>query len=133
MINRLAPMLLSPILLALTLSPSSSWAYGGGGGGAASCAEAKFYDETPARNSALPSLGDIAIVASDNTEIPSLVMQVNGKTIKPEVTQRRSGEWELKAKLPEPITQPGKVRITLSAKSKEGCATFFPYYLEIKQ
>jgi hypothetical protein len=38
----------------------------------------------------------------------------------------------LKVHLPEPINQAGKVQITLTAKSKEGCSTFFPYYLEIK-
>ena len=131
--KRFANWLLTPILFGLALNSVSVWAYGGGGGGAASCAEAKFYDESPARNSVLSSVSDIAIVASDNTEIPSLELQVNGKQVKPDVSQRRSGEWDLKVKLPEPITQAGKVRVTLSAKSKEGCSTFFPYYLEIKQ
>ncbi|MCX7109521.1 MAG: hypothetical protein NTX45_05195 [Proteobacteria bacterium] len=126
-------LLLAPLFFGLALNSASAWAYGSGGGGAASCAEAKFYDESPARNSVLPSVSEIALVASDNTEIPSLELQVNGKPMKPEMSQRRSGEWDLKVKLPEPITQAGKVRVTLTAKSKEGCTTFFPYYLEIKQ
>ena len=131
--NKLAVLLLAQACLALSLTPSSAWAYGSGGGGAASCAEAKFYDETPARNSVVPSLSDIALVASDNTVIATLDLQVNGKPVKPEATQRRSGEWDLKVHLPEPITQTGKVRVTLTAKSKEGCETFFPYYLVIGQ
>ncbi len=120
-------------LFLLSLAASTAWGYGGGGSGSASCSEAKFYDESPARNSKLASLSDINLVASDNTEISSLDLQVNGKPLKPEVKQRRSGEWELKAHLAEPISQPGKVRITVTAKSKEGCESFFPYYLIIGQ
>lgn len=130
--NKTAIALLAQACLALSLAPSAVWAYGSGSS-AASCAEAKFYDEMPARNSTVPSLSDLAVVASDNTVIASLDWQVNGKPVKPEVSQRRSGEWDLKAHLPEPITQAGKVRITLAAKSKEGCETFFPYYLVVGQ
>jgi hypothetical protein len=126
-------MLMAPVFLGLALNYTYSWAYGSGGGGAASCSEAKFYDESPTRNSVLPSVSEIALVASDNTEIASLELSVNGIPLKPEVSQRRSGEWDLKVKLPEPITQAGKVRITLAAKSKEGCSTFFPYFLVVKQ
>lgn len=124
--------LLAQVFLALSLHASPAQAYGGGGGGTASCAEAKFYDESPARDSQLASLDGIALVASDNTEIASLDLQVNGKPVRAETSRRRSGEWEVKARLPEPITQAGKVRITLTAKSKEGCETFFPYYLTVK-
>ncbi len=115
----------------LALAATSAWGYGGGGGSAASCSEAKFYDESPVRNSKLASLSDINLVASDNTEIATLDLQVNGESLQPELTQRRSGEWDLKAHLPEPITQAGRVRITVTAKSKEGCETFFPYYLTV--
>ena len=120
------------LCLTLALNPAFVWAYGSGGGGAASCAEAKFYDENPARNSVLPSVSEIALVASDNTEIATLELNVNGNLVKPEVSQRRSGEWDVKYKLPEPITLAGKVRVTLAAKSKEGCAAFFPYFLVVK-
>jgi len=129
--NKTAAILLAQTFLVLSLNSPSVWAYGSNGGGAASCAEAKFYDETPTRNSKLSSLSDISLVASDNTVIPTLDFQVNGQAQKPETTQRRSGEWDLKVHLPEPITQPGKVRISLTAKSKEGCETFFPYYLTV--
>lgn len=131
--NKLAvamPML--PLFLGLSLNTASVWAYGSGGGGGTSCSEAKFYDESPTRNSVLPSVNEIALVASDNTEISTLEFSVNGKPMKPETSQRRSGEWDLKVKLPEPITQSGKVRVTLAAKSKEGCSAFFPYMLEVK-
>ena len=130
--NRILAFLKAPIMLALVLNSASVWAYGSGGGGTASCAEAKFYDESPARNSELPSVSEIALVASDETEVSSLELNVNGNPVKPEATQRRSGEWDLKVKLPQPITQPGKVRVTVTAKSKEGCSTFFPYFLVVK-
>ena len=128
-----AVFLLAQAFLALSLNAPSAWGYGSGGGGAASCSEAKFYDETPARNAVVPSLSDIALVASDNTLVSTLDLQVNGKPLKPEVTQRRSGEWDIKARLPEAITQAGKVRVTLTAKSKEGCETFLPYFLFVGQ
>jgi hypothetical protein len=117
-------------VLILSLVASSAWAYGGGSS-ASSCAEAKFYDETPTRNASVSTLSDITLVASDNTNLATLEVQINGKPIKPETVQRRSGEWDLKIHLAEPITQAGKVRITATAKSKEGCETFFPYYVII--
>ncbi len=130
--NKFAALFLATVFIGLALNSSFSWAYGSGGGSAASCAEAKFYDESPARNSVLVSVSEIGIVASDNTEISTLEFNVNGNPMKPEVSQRRSGEWDLKVKLAEPITQAGKVRITLAAKSKEGCSAFFPYFLVIR-
>ena len=128
--NKLA--LLAQACLALSLNPAAAWAYGGGGG-AASCAEATFYDESPARNAKVSALSDLALTASANTDPATLDWQVNGKPQKPDISQRRSGEWDLKIHLPEPITQAGKVRVTLVAKSKEGCSTFFPYYLLVGQ
>ena len=130
--NKTITLLQTPLILALLLNSASVWSYGSGGGGGASCAEAKFYDESPVRNSELKSVSEIALVASDNTEISSLELNVNGNPVKPETTLRRSGEWDLKVKLSQPITQPGKVRVTVAAKSKEGCSTFFPYFLVVK-
>lgn len=120
------------LFIALSLTCSSAWAYGGGGG-TTSCAEAKFYDESPAKNAKVQSLSDIAIVASDNTDITSLEFEVNGQKIKPKITMRRSGEFDVKAHLPDPITQPSKIRIAVSAKSKEGCLAFFPYFISVGQ
>lgn len=115
------PALQSPVL----------WAYGGGGGSTASCPEPKFYDESPAKNAVLTSLTELSIVASDNTDPSTLDLQVNGQKLPPELSPMRSGEWLIHAKLPQAIDQAGKVRVTLEAKSKEGCSTFHPYYLEV--
>lgn len=118
-------------LLACSAAPSA-WAYGGGGGGGSSCAEMRFYDESPAKNAALSSLSEVAAVASDNADTSTLVVTVNGQPVKPELTQRRSGEWDVKARLPQALDKPGKVRIAYEGKSKEGCATLYPYFVEIK-
>ena len=118
--------------LALFLNSPAIFAYGGGGSSSGSCAEPKFYDESPAKNATVSSLSEISLIASDNTDISTLELEVNGKRFQPDVSQRRSGDWLLKVKLAEPLAQSGKVRITLAAKSKEGCAAFYPYYLEIK-
>ena len=127
----LGPLMLFALTAMTVISPEVP-AYGGGSSSSSSCSEAKFYSESPAKNAVLPSLNEFSLVASDNTDTSTLELQVNGTTIKPEITPRRSGEWELLVRLPEPITQNGKVRISLVAKSKEGCSTFYPYYLEIK-
>lgn len=117
--------------LVFAMSVSTAFAYGGGGSSSSSCAEPQFYEENPPKNSKLSSLNELSVVASDNTDTASLELEVNGKRLQPELSQRRSGEWLIKQRLPEAITQPGKVRITLAAKSKDGCSAFHPFYLEI--
>ncbi len=112
-------------------SVSTAYAYGGGGSSSSSCAEPQFYEENPPKNSKLSSLNEISVVASDNTDTASLELEVNGKRLQPELSQRRSAEWLIKQRLPEAITQAGKVRVTLTAKSKDGCSAFHPFYLEI--
>ncbi len=108
---------------------SGVWAYGGGGG-SASCAEPKFFEPNPSGATSL--LADFAFIASDNTDVDTLTVEVNGQKIQPAIVKRRSGDFEVKAALPEPITQAGKVRIAINAKSREGCWGFQPYFLEIK-
>lgn len=107
------------------------WAYGGGGGSTASCPEPKFYDESPAKNSVITTLTELSIVASDNTDTSTLDLQINGQKLLTELSPMRSGEWLIHAKLPQAIDLAGKVRVTLEAKSKEGCSAFHPYYLEV--
>ena len=121
-------------LSALTLAAMSPalLAYGGGGSSASSCPEPQYYEEVPAKNTTQSSLSEVSLVASDNTDTSTLELQINGNKVMPSLTQRRSGEWQVQAKLPTPITQAGKVQIALTAKSKEGCWGFYPYYVEIK-
>ena len=119
-------------ILAIALISPTALAYGGGGSSSSSCVEPQYYEEVPARNSSPASLSEVSLVASANTDTSTLELQINGNKVTPTFTQRRSGEWQIQAKLPAPITQAGKVQITLTAKSKEGCWGFYPYYLEVK-
>lgn len=105
---------------------------GGGGGGGSSCSEATFTDEKPARESTVSSLGEFSIVASGNTDLSTLLMQVNGEKVNPVISPKRTGDSLLEVKFAQPITTPGRVRITLKATSKDGCASFQPIYVEIK-
>lgn len=120
----------SLVLICLLQSPGAL-AYGGGGSSSSSCQEPQFYEESPPGNAKIASLNEISLVASANTDTASLELEVNGQRLQPELSQRRSGEWLIKQRLPEAITQAGKVRITLTAKSKDGCSAFHPYYVEI--
>ena len=119
---------------ALTLfNPVNAIAYGGGGGGGgSSCEEASFFQMNPAGNSTVSSFSQFSFMASGNTDTGTLDVQINGVKSEPVVTQQRSGDLLLEVKPATAITQPGKVRITLKAKSKEGCETFQPIYIEVK-
>lgn len=117
-------------VLAASFSCGSAWAYGSGGGGSSGCEEPKFLEPKPAGSAA--SLAEFSFIASDNTEPDTLSVEVNGQPIQPTVTKRRSGDYEIKAVLPTPITQPGKARIGVKAKSREGCWGFQPWYVDIK-
>ncbi|NJD04887.1 MAG: hypothetical protein FIA97_00115 [Methylococcaceae bacterium] len=128
--------LLDPIVvasvLAITLHAPGTLAYGGGGSSSVGCAEPQFYEELPAKNAVVAELAEVFVVASDNVDVQTLELEVGTQRLPPAVTVRRSGELEVRAKLPLPIRQPGKVRIALSAKSKDGCAGFHPYFIEVK-
>jgi len=116
----------------LPFSPHALAYGGGGGGGGSSCSEATFTDEQPARDSSVTSLEGFSIVASSNTDLSTLLMQVNGEKVDPIITPKRTGDSLLEVKFAQPMTAPGRVRITLKATSKDGCASFQPVYIEIK-
>lgn len=117
-------------LLAASFFCQGAWAYGGGGGGGSGCAEPKFFDPNP--NGSVSSLAEFGFIASDNTDITTLTIEVNGEKIQPAINKRQSGDYEVKAVLPVPITQAGKARIAVNAKSQEGCWGFQPYFVAIK-
>lgn len=128
----LKPLVLTGLVLATAaFSAPEVFAYGGGGS-SRRCSEPKFYDEVPAKDAVVKSLAEISVVASDDTDTETLELDVDGKKLKPEMTRQLSGSWLLKAKLPQALTRPGKVRIALEAKSKDGCSAYHPYFLEIR-
>lgn len=119
----------SAILLALLTCGGAAWAYGGGGG-SGGCEEPKFLRLTP--SGTVASLTEFSFIATDQTDPASLVVEVNGQKIAPGIDRQRNGEYAVKVVLPQPIAQPGRVRIGISAKGKGGCAGFQPHYLEVK-
>jgi hypothetical protein len=123
--------LVKTVVFAVSLVASgSAWTYGGGGGGSTGCSEPKFFE--PAPTGSVSRLGDFTFVASDNTDTSTLTVEINGLSLKPDLVRRGNGEWRVKATLPEPISQPGQVRIALKAKSRDGCWGFQPYYVDIQ-
>lgn len=121
--------LLRTAVLAASILGNAAWAYGGGGG-SSGCPEPRFLEPKPA--GAVAALGEFGFVASDNTEIDSLTVQINGQKVQPAIVKRRNGDFEVKAALPQPLTAAGKARIAVAAKSREGCAGFQAFYVEIK-
>lgn len=123
-----------PVLSMLVAAASPAvLAYGsGGGGGGDSCEEPRFYDESPANHSSLPVFSEFRVLASDNTDLATLDVKVNGEKVQPLITPQRSGSSLIEVKPAAPIATPGQVRINLRARSKQGCDNFLPVYLEIK-
>jgi hypothetical protein len=117
-------------ILAASFYCGGAWAYGGGGGSSSGCAEPKFFE--PTSSGTVSSLAEFGFIASDNTDIDTLIVEINGQKIQPVINKRRSGDFEIKAVLPQPITQAGKARIAINAKSKEGCWGFQPYFLDVR-
>jgi hypothetical protein len=122
--------LVKSAVLLVAIASGSVWAYGGGGGGSSGCAEPKFFEPNP--SGAVPVLAEFAFIASDNTESDTLTVEINGQSVQPLIDRRRNGDWQVKAVLPQPLTEPGRVRIAVKAKSRDGCWGFQPYYVEIK-
>jgi hypothetical protein len=118
-------------LLTAMTSPLSV-AYGGGGGSSSSCSDPQFYEASPAKNDVVSELSQVYIVASDNADLSTLDFEIADRHIVPQVTTRPSGEFVLVAILPTPIKQPGKVRIAITAKSKDGCSGYYPYFVEVQ-
>ena len=123
----------SALLFALTISPALlAYGGGGGGGGGSSCEEPQFSRASPANNASIPGLSSFSVETSANTDLSTLAIQINGESVQPVITPLRSGDALAEVKLATPITTPGKARITLRARSKEGCENFQPIYVEIK-
>ena len=117
------------LTLAISLFSHTAWTYGGGGGSDA-CEEPGFFEVHP--TGVISSLAEFGFVASGVTDADSLRVEIGNQKIKPSVTKRRNGDWEAKAVLPEPLTQSGKVRVAITAQSRDGCSGFQAHFLEIK-
>ncbi len=124
-------LLLAFVLTAGVVLPSSVYAYGGGGGGAPPCKPPLFFEQAPADNATVKALDRFRFVASENTDAKTLKVTVNGEPVDLAVTVQRSGRLVVEGILKNSIVQPGKVRINLSAKSREGCDRALMYYVNV--
>ena len=121
------------LLCSAALSPTTfAYGGGGGGGGGSSCQEPSFTNISPENATTVSVLDRFSLVASDNTDLQTLEIKVNGQLVKPELTPQRSGATRAEVKVEPALNTPGKARITLRAKSRDGCEAFQPVYVEIK-
>jgi hypothetical protein len=132
MFSRRNTLLATLVVTTMFFSPMS-WSYGGGGGGGggSSCAEPKFFPGSPGDGATVASLQEFTFVASDS-EPDSVVVKVDGQPVPAQATPMKNGDLQVAVKLAAPVTKPGKLRITIDAKSKDGCFGFKPYSIEIK-
>lgn len=120
----------SAISAFLLLCSSSCWSYGSNGG-STRCEEPKFFLETPSNDSAVSSLSEFSLVASD-TDPQRITIKVNGTTVSPSVSPMPNGDLKITVHLAKAFTTPGKVQLAADAKSKEGCSGFKAFYVEVK-
>lgn len=122
------------LLMAFLLMSSQAFAYGssGSGGGGSSCAEPQFTDERPKTDGAIQKLERFEIDASQNTDLKTLELEIDGVRQQPTLTPLRSGDTHIDVQLKEPRTTASRVRITVRAKSLDGCEAFKPLYFEIQ-
>ena len=124
---------LSLILMSSTLFAPMAFGYGsGGGGGGSSCSEPQFFSESPKNETSVPKLTRFTFEASQNTDLQTLNVEIDGLKHEAKVTRLHSGDSHIDVDLKEPRSAPAKVRITVRAKSDEGCEAFQPFYIEIK-
>lgn len=123
-------LLLLVVASSVLVIPFDAWSYGSGGG-SASCAEPKFFSESPRSDSEVDSLGDFSFVASD-AEPGSLTVKINGKPVDVTATPMTNGDLSVSVHLAPPISDPGRVQIAIDARSAEGCSGFQAYYVRVK-
>jgi len=125
---------LSLILMSSTLFAPTAFGYGsgGGGGGGSSCSEPQFSSESPKNESSVPKLTQFTFEASKNTDLQTLKVEVDGVLHEVRIARLNSGDSRIDVDLKDPKSSPSKVRITVRAKSDEGCEAFQPFYVEVK-
>lgn len=109
------------------------FSYGsGGGGGGSSCSEPQFSSESPKNETTVPSLSQFTFEASKNTDLKTLTVEVDGVKHETKVSTLNSGDSRIDVEIKNPKSSAAKVRITVKAKSDDGCEAFQPYYIDVK-
>ena len=122
---------LSLTLLSCLAYSQSLFAYGSGGGGGSSCSEPQFSGESPKNESTVTKLDRFVVEASKNTDLKTLEVEVDGTRKEPKVTTLLSGDYQIELPMNDLKVQGEKVRITIKARSDEGCGAFEPYYIHL--
>jgi hypothetical protein len=111
----------------------SAYAYGGYGGRSRElCKPPSFSDETPARNAVVSSFSDFSFIASSNTDKSTLVVKVNGEVVDVTIKEKPHGAFAVEGSIPQPITQEGVIRISISANSARTCNKSYVYLVKVK-
>ena len=113
-------------LILLSVCATAAQAYGGGES-SNHCDKPVFSDFQPAPNKYTQSFSEFSFIASANTTPTSIEVNISAGTAKYhfpakelEITQQRSGRFEVKGKMERPLEH-GFVRISASAHSKPSC------------
>jgi hypothetical protein len=110
----------------LSLCVNSAHAYGSSGS-SHSCEKPAFTDFKPTANKYLQSFDEFSFVASANTSLTSIVVNLSVGENKIhfdhnnlDIITRKTGQMEVTGKLGRPISG-GFVRLSVTAHSKPGC------------
>ena len=90
------------------------------GGAVINCKDPEFYQESPAPNAKVSRLEKVSFIASDNTMIESLIVQVNLEPAKTRIIQNGNGTFTVEADLALPITK-DRAWIKVTGHSDDGC------------
>ena len=123
---------ISLVVLSALIYSGNLFAYGSGGGGGSSCSEPQFSGESPQNESTVTRFDRFKVEASKNTDLKTLQFEIDGIRQDPKVTTLLTGDYQLEVYLDDLKVQGSKVRITIRARSDEGCEAFQPYYIHLK-
>jgi len=114
----------------MMLFSAASWSYGGGGG-SSGCDEPSFFPESPAEQGVVASFTGFSFIAS-KTDANTLSVKINGAEVPPNITAMPNGDLKVAVTPDSPITAPGRIQIAIAARSKDGCAAFRAFYIEVQ-
>lgn len=123
---------IASLVLALCVHPVSSWGYGGGGSSSGTCKKPQFFSEKPADGSTVSLVAEFSFLVSADTDENSVQVEIGPQKFKPTLRRLASGDWQGQVQVDPPITSPGRLRIAITARSREGCSGFKPLYAEIR-
>ena len=119
-------------MMAVSGIGSAAYAYGGGGGGGQStCKPPRISQESPAARSVVRVLSDFSFLVSKDAIESSIRAKVKNMEAELSVSKQSNGSYLVKGRLPEPIAEPGFVRIQAAANSSRTCVRSHGWLVEI--